>query len=337
MSSLLLLSILFLLLIVAAYVLILSPNVKGKDDIHLYIRTASTYKEVIDQLKEKQALRLTSTFTFLGERMNYPAKVLAGHYVIKPGMNNLAMIRLLRGGHQTPVQVTFQSVRTKAELAGRISKTLEIDSSDLLSALNDKAYLAEHGLNAETSISLFIPNTYEMYWNTSREKFMNRMFKEYDKFWNASRKSKAESLGLSRVEVSTLASIVQAEQQAHPDERPVIAGLYLNRLKKGMKLESDPTLVFAIGDFSIRRVLNVHKLIDSPYNTYMHEGLPPGPILLPDISSIDAVLNRQQNDYIFMCAKEDFSNYHNFASDYATHQKNAALFRMALDKKGIFR
>jgi UPF0755 protein len=184
---------------------------------------------------------------------------------------------------------------------------------------------------------LFIPNTYEFYWNTSAEQFVNRMLKEYKSFWDTTRKAKADKIELNYYEVATLASIVEKEQNIKRDERPEIAGLYLNRIKKKMKLESDPTLIFALGDFSIKRVLNKDKKVDSPFNTYKHKGLPPGPICIPSINAIDAVLNASSHKYIFMCAKEDFSGYHNFAKTYVKHLVNARKYQKALNKRKIMR
>ena len=244
---------------------------------------------------------------------------------------------MLRLGEQVPVLMTFNNVRTKAQLAGTISRQLEVDSITLKQLLNNNDFLKKNKMDEKSSITLFIPNTYELWWSTSSEKLFERMALEYKKFWTKERKQKSKSLNLSQTEVAILASIVQAEQQTHPDERPVIAGLYVNRLKKKMRLESDPTLVFAHGDFSIKRVLNKHKEIDSPYNTYKNEGLPPGPINLPEPSSIDAVLNYKKNDYLFMCAKPDFSGYHNFAKTLKQHNINARKYREALNKKGVLR
>ena len=325
------------LMAIGIWVFLFKNNVNLKHGkASLNIHTGWTAEQVYAEMEEKDLIKNMSTLKMLLNRGKYAAHVHPGHYVFTAGMNNLAIAKMLRGGHQTAVKLTFNNIRTKAELAGEIAQVLEIDSTEFLSQLNDSAYLSSKGFTKDNAICLFIPNTYELYWNTSSEKLLQRMNKEYKAFWNNARTEKARKLGLNSKQVITLASIVQSEQQVHSDERNIIAGLYLNRLKKGMKLESDPTVVYAVGDFSIRRVLDIHKQIDSPYNTYMHEGLPPGPILIPDISSIDAVLNPDHNNFIFMCAKEDFSNYHNFTDDYNVHLKNARLFRAALDKRNIF-
>jgi UPF0755 protein len=314
-----------------------SNNINSSSPIHIYIPSGSSYSDVLSILKENKVLKNYSSFELLASKMNLTKKVYPGHYLFKPKMNNKDIIRMLRGGLQTPVKVTFNNVRTKADLAGKISRCLEIDSVSFYNMLYDTSFLSKNGLDTNNVLCLFIPNTYEMYWNTSQKKLMERVIKEYKTFWTDERKSKAQAQGLTQMQVSILASIVQAEQLSRPSERPIIAGLYLNRLHKGMLLESDPTLIYATGDFTIKRVLNIHKEIDSPFNTYKNVGLPPGPINLPDISSLNAVLNPNKNEYIFMCAKEDMSGYHNFAVDYNQHLKNAALYTAALNKMKIYK
>jgi UPF0755 protein len=231
--------------------------------------------------------------------------------------------------------VTFNTIRSKEELSEKITARLEVRKEQVLALLQDKAYIRKFGFEEETILSMFIPNTYELWWNTSAEGLIDRMHAEYQNFWTEERKQKAESLGLSQQEVSTLASIVQAESQK-ADERPRIAGVYLNRLRMGMALQADPTLVFAVGDFSLRRILNSHKAIDSPYNTYKYTGLPPGPINLPDVNSLDAVLNAEKHRYLYFCAKEDFSGYHSFAENYAEHLQNANRYQRALNAANIY-
>ena len=242
----------------------------------------------------------------------------------------------MRSGAQTPVKITYNSIRTLDQLAKKITTNIEIKPEDFLTALSDSLIMTL-GFSRETIISMFIPNTYEVYWNTSAQELIYKMSKEYKKFWNDERVMSAQALGLSLQEISTLASIVQAEQMVHKAEHKTIAGLYINRLKRRYKLDSDPTLVFAIGDFSIRRVLNKHKTIKSPYNTYLYEGLPPGPICLPSIHAIDAVLHYEQHRYLYMCAKEDFSGYHNFAKTLVEHNKNASRYQRALNKAKLYR
>ena len=250
-------------------------------------------------------------------------------------MNNLDLVRMLRAGRQVPVQVTFNTIRTKEELAKKITANLEVSEEQFLALLQDSVYIRNFEFEEETILSLFIPNTYEFWWNTSATGLFDRMHEEYQKFWTEERKQKAAALGLSQKEVSTLASIVQAESQKS-DERPRIAGVYLNRLRMGMPLQADPTLVFAAGDFTIKRVTAKQMAIDSPYNTYKYTGLPPGPINLPDLNSLDAVLNAEKHDYLYFCAKADFSGYHSFAVSYNEHLNNARRYQQALNAANIY-
>jgi len=252
-------------------------------------------------------------------------------------MSNNELVNLLRSGKQVPVKLTFNSIRTPEQLAGKVAKQIEADSTDIIKLLKSESFTSSYGFNKYTIMTMFIPNTYEVYWNMSAEDFFRRMANEYKNFWTEERKQKAKNINLMQSQVSILASVVQAEQSVHHDEKRIIAGLYINRLQKRMKLESDPTLVYAVGDFEIKRVLNIHKEVESPFNTYKYLGLPPGPINLPEISSIDAVLNYQPNNYIFMCAKEDFSGKHNFAVTYNEHLRNAERYRAALNKRKIMR
>ncbi|HYG51371.1 MAG TPA: endolytic transglycosylase MltG [Flavobacteriales bacterium] len=311
--------------------------VKEGNDTYLYVRTGSTQATVADMLAENGLIKDKESFLWLAKKKNYDGKnVVPGKYKIEDGWSNNDLINCLRAGRgRVTVKVTFTNVRTIEQVAGQVGKVLESDSAVLMQAFTDDKIIDKYGFNRYTFITLFIPNSYEFTWNTSPEEFIQRMADEYKKFWNAERKAKAEKLGLSQSKVSVLASIVQAEQTVHADERPTIAGLYVNRIKKGMLLQSDPTVIFGIGDFSIRRVLNKHLQYDSPYNTYMYKGLPPGPINLPEISSIDAVLNCKKHNYIYMCAKPGYAGYHNFAVDEAGHNKNARAYRAWLDKEGI--
>ncbi len=322
------------------YRLIYQPNVSlgNQKNNYIYIKTGSDFNDVLAMLYEKNLVVNRASFEWLAEKKKYKDKVRPGRYRIKAGMSNNELINLLRAGLQEPVQITFHTVRTKEDLVSKVCGKLEADSAEMIGLLNDNAWLADnYGLKRENALTMFIPNTYEFYWNTSAKDFVARMAKEYKTFWNDSRKEKAKKINLSQTEVSVLASIVQAEQNRFDDEKPVIAGLYINRIKKGMPLQSDPTLIYAKGDFTIQRVLNEDKLIDSPYNTYKHTGLPPGPINLPELSSLEAVLNYDKNEYIYMCAKEDFSGRHNFAKTIEQHDIFAAKWRKALRERNIKR
>lgn len=327
--------------LITAYVFysrIYQPNVvlDFEKEVYFYIPTGSTFEDVQQILSEKGVVRNTASFRWVAEQKNYINRIKSGRYLLENGMNNNALVNLLRSGRQTPVNVVFNNVRTKEQLAGKIAHQLELDSLDLLFAMTDTAFLNPLTLDANSVSSLFIPNTYEFYWDVSIPDFLARMTAEHHHFWTENRKTKAQKLGLSPDKVVTLASIVEKETIKR-DEQAKVAGLYLNRLRKGIKLESDPTVIYAIGDFTINRVLNKDLKVDSPYNTYKVKGLPPGPISIPSIHAIDAVLNPEKHNYIFMCAKEDFSGYHNFAKNYAGHLKNARMYRRALNNRGIKR
>ena len=301
----------------------------------LEIPSNSVYKNVVDKLYEERVINDALSFSFVAKILGYQEAVKPGLYQIEPKMNNLQLVRMLRSGQQTPVRVTFNTVRTQEELAEKISANLEVSKEQVLELLQDSVYIRKFGFEEETVMSLFIPNTYEFWWDTSAEELFERMHKEYQSFWTEARSQKAQDLGLSKEEVSTLASIVQAESQKS-DERPRIAGVYLNRLRIGMPLQADPTLVFAAGDFTIKRLTAKQMAIDSPYNTYKYAGLPPGPINLPDINSLDAVLNYEKHSYLYFCAKEDFSGYHSFAVGYDEHLSNARRYQRALNAANIY-
>jgi UPF0755 protein len=222
----------------------------------------------------------------------------------------------------------------KEQFAGFIAKKIEPDSVSILLLLDSTSFVEKYGFTTDNVYTMFLPNSYQLYWNTSPEKFFKRMYANYEKFWTPERKAKATALNLDPIKVSVLASIVDAEA-LHDDEMPIIAGLYLNRLKKGMKLESDPTVIFALNDFTIRRVLTRYLSYNSPYNTYLHTGLPPGPVMMPSVNAINSVLDYKKTDYIYMCAKEDFSGYHNFATNAADHMANAHRFQQALNERNI--
>ena len=300
---------------------------------YLFIKTGSTFDDVVESLKAEEFLHSLDNFVWVAKQKGYK-KIKPGRYKITQNMSNSDIVNMLRIGKQDPVKLEFNSIRTAAQLSGVIAQQLEVDSTELLAILKDESFLKTKGFTPENSISVFIPNTYSIDWNINAKALFERMCKEYDKFWNSSRKSLAKEIGLSPTEVSTLASIVEQET-AKNDEKPIVAGVYINRLNKNMLLEADPTLIFAAGDFSIRRVLNVHKEIDSPYNTYKYKGLPPGPICVPIASSIDAVLNYKKHDYIYFCAKETLDGYHNFAVDYKEHLANAKRYQAALDRMKI--
>ena len=303
---------------------------------YLYIHTGSSFEQVVSSLTQNKYLCDTKSFEWMAVKMNYPSHIKAGKYLIKNDMTNRELITMLRAGRQIPVKVVLRNVRFKRNLASDVSKQIEADSSAILKLLNNDKFLDKFGFNPHTVPAMFIPNTYELYWNISAQDFIEKMQKEYKLFWNESRIKKCESLNLSRIEVSTLASIIEEESQKN-DEKRTIAGVYINRLKRGMMLQADPTVRFACGDFSIKRILNKHLEKDSPYNTYKYVGLPPGPICIPSIASIDAVLNYNKHEFFYFCAKEDFSGYHNFARTLEQHNRNAQKYQKALSRAGIMR
>lgn len=333
---------LFILIILASlvgyqlYKVILKPNtwVRDKQPAFLYVPTGSDFEDLKELLYENGLIINRLNFEWLAKRKNLPNNVHSGKYTIKNGMSNDELINLLRSGNQTPVKLVFNNIRTKQDFAQRISSEIEPDSADIIRLLDDEAYLSIFGFDPEIILTMFIPNTYEVYWNISAKELMDRMYAEYNNFWNVSRRQQADLIGLKPVEVSILASIVEKETNKD-DEKRVIAGVYMNRLKMNWLLQADPTVVFAWGDFNIKRVLNIHKEIESPYNTYLHIGLPPGPICIPSIASIDAVLNKEDHKYLFFCARDDFSGYHVFASSIAQHGINAEKYRRALDERNI--
>ena len=335
----LVLGILFIFALAFGYWLfhtVMSPNVTTPDgkEIAVYIPTNSTYEDVQSILSEANILLNPKSFNWVAQKKAYPENIHPGHYVLKNGMNNNQLVNLLRGGLQTPVKVTFNNIRDVDQLAGRIATQIEADSASISHLLHNQEYINQLGFNDRTIPALFLPNTYEFYWNTDAEGFVVRMFQEYNKFWNEERKQQAQSKGLTPIQVSTLASIVNKETNMS-DEMPRVAGVYINRLKNNWLLQADPTLVFAWNDYSIKRVLDRHKEIESPYNTYKYAGLPPGPICIPSVAAIKAVLNAEDHHYFYFCAKEDFSGYHNFAKTLAEHNRNATKYQQALNQRGI--
>ncbi|MCB0492523.1 MAG: endolytic transglycosylase MltG [Cyclobacteriaceae bacterium] len=313
-----------------AYQIFYTPNILvDRDDRLFIVESGATYRQVQDNLARGNFVNDMVSFSFLARLYDYDKSIKPGRYHLRKNMTNLQAIKILRAGIQEPVNITFTHVRLISELGERITKNLSITSEQFYSALNEFIATNKEGFNSDNILSMFIPNTYEVYFNISADDLVERMNKEYKRFWNDNRIKKADSLGLSPIEVSILASIVQAEA-VKDDEAPSIAGLYLNRLKRDIALQADPTLVYAVGDFTLKRVLNEHKEVDSPYNTYKHAGLTPGPINMPRIAIIDAVLNAKSHNYIYMCAKEDFSGYHNFSSSLSQHLINARNYQRAL-------
>ena len=317
------------------YRMVYAPNfLSAQSSVRIYIDDEATFEDVCQLVSDSAGCRSLASFRVLAGWMNYPQHVKSGCYAIETGMNNLEVVRMLRSGHQTAVRLTFNNIRTKGELAARLDEELMLSAEDLLTYLNDSAWCASEGFDTATIKTMFIPNTYEVYWNTSAKALLARMKREYNRFWNESRRDKAQKMGLSPIEISILASIVE-EETAAVDEYPLVAGLYINRLKRGMLLQADPTVKYAVGDFTLQRILYRHLEVDSPYNTYKYAGLPPGPLRIPSIRAIDGVLNYTHHNYLYMCAKEDLSGRHNFARTLAEHSRNAQRYQSALNRLHI--
>lgn len=320
-----------------AWVRVTGPAAHFKaDSAVLFIPRGADLDVVVDSLQRIGAIQDETAFRWLCDRKKYTTNVKPGRYRIPDGMSMNALVNKLRSGEQEPVRVTFNGIRRLPELAGKLGRVLEPDSLAFVRVLMDGGTQRKAGYTPETFIAAFVPNTYEFWWTTTPEQFLERMRKEHARFWSAERKAKAAELDLSPVEVVTLASIVQAETVKRTDA-PRIAGVYLNRLRIGMPLQADPTLKFALGLDSISRVLNADKEVVSPYNTYKNLGLPPGPINMPETSMIDAVLDAEGHDYLYFCARADLSGYSDFSRSYEQHLVNARKYQRALNQRGIFR
>lgn len=319
---------------VAVFVLFSSNTNNQKAELIVVPRDA-TLSDVLDAFDEKEILKHESTFEVAVKAMRFKT-MRCGKYTIEPKMSNYELVKMLRKGQHTPVQFSFNNVRTIRQFVEKVGDQFFFEPYELSNLLHDDDFLKQYGVTTITCPTLFIPNTYEIYYDVTAEGFVDKMFQYYQKFWNDERKALADSIGLSPSEVSILASIVE-EENFRPEEKSIIAGLYINRLHKGMLLQSDPTVKFALHDFSRQRILNSDLQVESPYNTYKYKGLPPGPIRIPEASTLDSVLHYRHHNYLYMCAKEDLSGYHNFTASAAEHNRNAARYRNALNKRNIKR
>lgn len=305
----------------------------GEETAYVYVRPDDTPASVQEQLIALGCGNTHLYWKVLNAARPYVLRT--GRYAVKPGQSFLITYLRLKSGQQTPVMLTVPSVRSLKRLAGSLSHKLMLDSAEIVRNLSDSAYIAQYGYTSATLPALFIPNTYEVYWDTSLDTFMQRMQRENARFWEQNGRSQAaQALGMTREEVVTLASIVD-EETADNAEKPRVAGLYLNRIRKGIHLQADPTVKFAAGDETLRRIRNEHLRIDHPYNTYIYKGLPPGPIRIASVASIDAVLHPELHNYLYMCAKEDFSGTHNFAATFVEHKQNARRYQRALNERNI--
>ena len=312
------------------YYFFFSNFLRADSSAEIYIDADDTADSVYVKLTPLAATHAMSAFRTLANHYSYSTRLHTGHYVLEPGENTIDVFKKLKNAQQTPVMLTVPAARTMPRMAKLLSERLMLDSTTIAQALTDSAFCAQHGFTTATIPALFIPNTYEVYWNMSIDRLMERMKREHDAYWTKERQQKADALGLTPVEVATLASIID-EETSNDGEKPMIAGMYLNRLKQGMLLQADPTVKFALQDFSLRRILNKHLTVDSPYNTYRYRGLPPGPIRCPAPATIDMVLNAPKTDYLFMCASPELNNTHIFSSSYSGHAAAAHQYRHTMD------
>lgn len=315
---------------------------KLQNTTYLYVDADDNVDSISQKIESQTAPESMRVFHLFAGLLNLKDRIRTGRYEVSPQHTMLNLIRDIRNHHEKPIMLVVPSTRTMDAMAGKLANQLMLDSASIEQYLKDEGNIKALGYTKETLPGLFIPNTYEVYWDVSIPKLMERMQKENAAFWNEERMNKLQEVSLyageemTKEKVITLASIVDSET-ADDGEKPTIAALYMNRMRKPMALQSDPTVIFAVGDFSIRRVLHEHLKVESPYNTYRNLGLPPGPIRVPSIAGIDAVLNHDKNDYIYMCAKEDFSGTHNYAVSYGEHLRNAARYTKALNERGIRR
>lgn len=332
-----LLSVVALCFLWMAYSAIFKSNVKiESESAEVFIPEKSTVEEVAFLLEHSQIIDDKRTFLWVSQLKKFHMPSKGGRYLIQSGWSNNDIINNLRVGSEIPVGLTFNNIRTVEDLSGRIAQQLALDSADMMQYFNDYDFIHSLGFDFETIISIFIPNTYEVYWTTDAKALFKRMKREYDAFWNEDRRAKAKAIGFNPTEVMIIASIIE-EETLKASEKPIIAGVYINRLKKGIPMQACPTLKFALNDFTIKRVLYEHMEVESPYNTYKNKGLPPGPVRVPDASSIDAVLNYQKHSYLYFCAKDDFSGAHYFSKTLKQHNIYAERYHKALNKQRIYK
>lgn len=332
------LAVIAVLLLIAACIggkAIFGPNTKNTEQTTITVPIGASFEQVMDTLRSHDILRNENTFKAVVKAMRFKT-MRPGHYPIAPKTSNFKLVRQLRIGQHYPVKFAFNNVRTIDQFIDKVGNKFFFQPEELDLLLKDSVFLKQYGFTPATVPALFIPNNYDIFYDISAEKFVEKMYEIYQKFWDTKRKEQAQSIGLSPIEVATLASIVE-EENFRPAEKAIIAGLYMNRLHKDMLLQADPTVKFALGDFARKRILNADLLVDSPYNTYKYKGLPPGPIRIAEGSTIDSVLHYAHHDYLYMCAKEDLSGYHNFTGSASVHAQNAARYRAALNRQHIKR
>lgn len=324
--------VLLLALLTAGYAAwqIFGPTVSEPEGKYFYIRTGTTYPQVRQSLIDEKIIHNIYFFDLVSKQLKYPSQVKAGRYRVKSGTGIFSLLRMLRSGAQTPVNLVINKLRLKEDLAQKIAANFECDSTSVMEVLTDAEILKKYDVNANTLMTVVIPNTYSMLWNAPAKKIIDKLYSEKEKFWNEERLAKAKAMNLTPVQVYSMASIVEEETNKEEDKGK-IASVYMNRMNTGMKLQADPTVKFAMKDFLLKRILLKHLTYDSPFNTYQNAGLPPGPICTPSVKTIDAVLNAPQTNYIYFVAKPDFNGYSNFATSYAEHMVFAKAYQDALD------
>ena len=313
---------------------VFGPTVSAPEGKYFYIKTGSTYDDVRRSLVDQRIIGNTFFFDIVSKQLNYPGKVKAGRYQVKSGSSVLSLLRMLRSGNQSPVQLVINKLRLKEDLAKKIAANFETDSASVMKVLTDPEVLRKYDVDNNTMMTIVIPNTYSIYWNTPPEKIMDKLHAEKVKFWNADRLAKARALNLTPEQVYSMASIVEEETNKEEDKGK-IASVYINRMATGMKLQADPTVKFAMKNFALTRIRQGHLSYDSPFNTYRNTGLPPGPICTPSVKTIDAVLNAPQTGYIYFVARPDWSGLSNFTESYEAHMVNARNYQHFLDSVNI--
>lgn len=333
------LAVVFLLCIAAGgtgYYLLFAPQFHPEKTVYIYVDRDDTADSIYNKIRQSGRVNQFTGFQWMAKYKDFNRNIHTGRYAIRPNDNVYHVYSRFSRGYQEPINLTIGSVRTLDRLARSIGKQLMIDSAEIATQMFDTTFQSKLGYNIATLPCLFIPETYQVYWDMSVDELFRRMQQEHERFWNQDRLAQATALGMTQEEVCTLASIVE-EETNNNEEKPMVAGLYINRLQKEMPLQADPTIKFALQDFALRRITNENLKVNSPYNTYLNTGLPPGPIRIPSKKGIDSVLNYTKHNYIYMCAKEDFSGTHNFASNYADHMANARKYWKALNERKIFK
>jgi UPF0755 protein len=315
---------------------IFGPTVNAPDNKYFYIKTGDTYETIKTGLTSNKIIGSEFWFELVAKKINYSKLIKAGRYEIKNGMSIFSLVRMLRSGNQSPVNLVITKLRTKEDFARKIAANFECDSISVISFLNNTDSLKKYNLDSNTVMTVVIPNTYSILWNTTASKIFRKLYNDYQKFWNEDRKQKASALNLTPQQVYTMASIVEEETNKEADKGN-IASVYINRIKGGQRLEADPTIKFALRNFGLKRIRDSHKqaAANSPYNTYFNTGLPPGPICTPSSKTIDAVLNAPHTNYIFFVAKPDWSGLSNFTDNYKDHLINAKIYQHFLDSVNI--